>query len=439
MASELYKGFLRGLREVAQAENRPELVKSIDKSLESVLKEELEETSKIIDTDTSNHGMLGLVNSLIISEYDAIDQYNSAIATAQAQGTDDVLPVLQDIINEEQTHVGQLQELAKLFDKSAHEVSAGTEEAKEQLSDEGEEMSKLNEAIESRCNMNIPKDKMDIDGQTPIVYADAINKHQENNEQLKDSFKEHDKNTEEFIEQNDKRELKPKGTEPMKKLKLEESLFESYTVEPELHKQAIDISDYLEAFMNSEAFLDNDYFDDEDREAMGKTFDALNDFAHAYSTIMNDKNVSESVEKCPGCKKEVCECEKKELEEGTETKTRVRDPEPDWFDYSDTDLWLQVYDELDGTLKDEGGKGTVHRQLKAKRGERYTQIFPYGEEDIVIYETSPERFDFAKKVADFYGVKYEEPQMDKNKSTNSYYKWFMVIRIPKDAKPKKFD
>ena len=33
---------------------------------------------------------------------------------------------------------------------------------------------------------------------TPIVYADAINKHQENNEKLKDSFKEQDKNTEEF-------------------------------------------------------------------------------------------------------------------------------------------------------------------------------------------------------------------------------------------------
>lgn len=434
--SELYKGILRGMREVAEATNNSNAISFIDNALDSSITEDLEQPVTEQETD---HGMLSLVNSLIISEYDAIDQYNSAIATAQAEGTDDVLPVLQDIINEEQTHVGQLQELAKLFDKSAKEVASGTEEAKEQLSDEGEEMSSLNEAIESRCNMNIPKDKMDIDGQTPIVYADAINKHQENNEQLKDSFKEQDKNKGEFLKQNDNRDLKPKGTEQMKKLKLDESLFESYTVEPKLNKQAMDVADYLGTFMNSGVFLDNDYFDDEDREAMGKTFDALNDFAQAYSTIMDDENVFESVEKCPECKKEVCECEKEELEEATETKTRVRDPEPDWFDYSDTDLWLQVYDELDGTLKDEGEKGTVHRQLKAKRGERYTQIFPYGDEDIVIYETSPERFDFAKKVADFYGVKYEEPQMDKNKSTNSYYKWYMVIRIPKDAKPKKFD
>lgn len=84
----------------------------------------------------TEHGMSGLINNLIISEYDAIDQYNSAMATAEAEGITEVLPVLKDIIAEEHTHVGQLQALAKLYDKTAGEVSVGVEEAELQLKEE---------------------------------------------------------------------------------------------------------------------------------------------------------------------------------------------------------------------------------------------------------------------------------------------------------------
>lgn len=150
MASELYKGLLRGLKEVAEYEHKTDLVKSIDKSLNDALKEDLEEPSKIIDNDTSDHGMLGLINSLIISEYDAIDQYNSAIATAESVGQLDAVPIFKDIIAEEHVHVGQLQAAAKLFDQSAKEVAVGVEEAQDQLEQGEIDQAKLdNEIIES--------------------------------------------------------------------------------------------------------------------------------------------------------------------------------------------------------------------------------------------------------------------------------------------------
>lgn len=110
--------------------------------------EDLEETSQVIDDDTSNHGMLGLVNSLIISEYDAIDQYNSAMATAEAEGNIDIIPVLKDIIAEEHTHVGQLQAAAKLFDQSANNVDKGKEEATDQLEKGAVEETELNDITE---------------------------------------------------------------------------------------------------------------------------------------------------------------------------------------------------------------------------------------------------------------------------------------------------
>ena len=148
--SELNKGILRDMKEVAEATNNTNAIKFIDNKLNTSIKEDLEEPSKIIDNDTSDHGMLGLINSLIISEYDAIDQYNSAIATAEAAGELDAVPIFKDIIAEEHVHVGQLQAAAKLFDQSAKEVATGIEEAQDQLEQGELDQAKLdNEIIES--------------------------------------------------------------------------------------------------------------------------------------------------------------------------------------------------------------------------------------------------------------------------------------------------
>lgn len=102
---------------------------NIVKDLEMSLQEDMDENKQ----SNVNQGISGLLNNLIISEYDAIDQYNSAIATAQSLGVTDIIPVLEDIVTEEHTHVGQLQAAVKLFDTSASAVQKGVEEAEDQL------------------------------------------------------------------------------------------------------------------------------------------------------------------------------------------------------------------------------------------------------------------------------------------------------------------
>ncbi len=102
-------------------------------------------------------------------------------------------------------------------------------------------------------------------------------------------------------------------------------------------------------------------------------------------------------------------------------------------DYSSEDLWLAVYDELSATTDNEGDGNQVNKQIKAKRGERYEKVFPHGDTDIIIYAPSIEKFAFAKRVADHYGVTYDEPKEDKNKSTNGFYRYSMVIHIPEDG------
>lgn len=92
-----------------------------------------------LDTDTApaediNAGMSSVISSLIKDEYEAIDGYNSAIATALAEGHTDVANVLVEIQAEENVHVGQLQEVMKMFDPNADKIEDGVAEAEEQLS-----------------------------------------------------------------------------------------------------------------------------------------------------------------------------------------------------------------------------------------------------------------------------------------------------------------
>lgn len=116
-----YEGFADDLDELEESTRDK-------KRFKKPIKEDVQETQT-----PSDHGMSSLINNLIISEYDAIDMYNSAIASAEAEQQFDIIPVLKDIITEEQTHVGQLQTLAKLFDPSADEVEKGNIEADKQL------------------------------------------------------------------------------------------------------------------------------------------------------------------------------------------------------------------------------------------------------------------------------------------------------------------
>ena len=278
----------------------------------------------------------------------------------------------------------------------------------------------LNEAIIGNCNMEKPEKEIETSGAVPEVYADAINQRKRRVKQIEDDFKESDKNIDEFVK--DSSDNTVKGTADMKKMHLSEHLFEELT-STKLYKKAEEVADDLSDVLKAIRALDNteDYIDEESIEYIVKAIDGLQDFAFAYSTIMDREDIFEAT--------------------GTTVKKkRTRGPnEEKWgIDYSDTDLWLQIYDELDASLGNEGPGEQVNRFLKPKRGERYEYIYPHGQNDIIVGATKPEDFAFANKVADFYGVTTEAPKEDKNSRTNSYYKWSMVIRIPKDADPKEF-
>lgn len=85
-----------------------------------------------------------MLSMLIKDELEAIEGYNSAISTlrsiiedpesgANIDNINQSIKVLEDIAGEEYIHIGQLQEVQKLFSSQVDLIAEGEEEAKEQL------------------------------------------------------------------------------------------------------------------------------------------------------------------------------------------------------------------------------------------------------------------------------------------------------------------
>lgn len=114
--------------------------------------EEIVDTSKsneeeIIEAPKTSTDMAitDILSTLIKDELEAIEGYNSAITTLRSiindlgfdtiddEAINSSIKVLEDISGEEYTHIGQLQEVQKLFNAQADLIANGEEEAKEQL------------------------------------------------------------------------------------------------------------------------------------------------------------------------------------------------------------------------------------------------------------------------------------------------------------------
>lgn len=111
------------------------------------------------------------LNNLIRDEYEAIDGYNDMISDLEEnEQNKDLIPVLDDINNEENTHVGQLQEALKTVSPAADHISKGELEAEGQLRG-GEAMEEYKEEMYGFEAMSTP----DLESFQAVI-ADKLNK-----------------------------------------------------------------------------------------------------------------------------------------------------------------------------------------------------------------------------------------------------------------------
>lgn len=84
-----------------------------------------------------DNGIANLLITLINGEWDTIKDYNDFTATASAEGGyEDMLPVIADIVAEENVHIGQLQKLLQQISPDALKIAQGESEAEGQIGGE---------------------------------------------------------------------------------------------------------------------------------------------------------------------------------------------------------------------------------------------------------------------------------------------------------------
>ena len=113
-----------------------------------------------------------------------------------------------------------------------------------------------------------------------------------------------------------------------------------------------------------------------------------------------------------------------------EASTKRATEKKDIADSSAEDLWYAVFDELDANLA--GSSTGVNRRVKAKKSERYQNVFPHGDTGIVVYADSPDKFEHARKVADYYDVDISDVKEDNSSRATDEYRYRVIINIPAD-------
>ena len=133
------------------------------------------------------YGLNTLINTLIKSEYDAIDEYNSAIVTFEAEGQGEYTDVIRSIIEDERHHIGNLQEIMnRITPGTSAEFEHGKEEAVETLDEEPKEETTTT-----------------IDTEEGVIKTYKLDKVEDMKESLNEELKEYDPEegwTEEDIE-----------------------------------------------------------------------------------------------------------------------------------------------------------------------------------------------------------------------------------------------
>lgn len=85
-------------------------------------------------------GLAALLIESINGEWDTINLYNNIAITARAEGYEDIAKVIDDINQEENVHVGQLQEALKTISPNTYSIADGENEGKEQIESDGVEV-----------------------------------------------------------------------------------------------------------------------------------------------------------------------------------------------------------------------------------------------------------------------------------------------------------
>ena len=106
---------------------------------EVVTSDDISLTSQSIEPQApgsvEDNGLSNLIITEINGEWDTIKSYNQLLISLKQFGHGEFNDVIQDIIREENKHIGQLQTILEIISPNVSEIDSGEMEAEEQLPD----------------------------------------------------------------------------------------------------------------------------------------------------------------------------------------------------------------------------------------------------------------------------------------------------------------
>lgn len=164
-------------------------------------------------------GISDIIIDSINKKWDNIRDFNSIIVNLNEEGYEDLVPVIQSVLEDENKNVGKLQQLIELISPNASSIDDGKQEAIDELDNNEikvEEM-KLDENFP-----NVPEKTTTV---VDPVFGKAIEDHDKDEKEKDDAFKENEKLAKETIPKEG--ETGKKVTSPaLKAMHLSESLFD---------------------------------------------------------------------------------------------------------------------------------------------------------------------------------------------------------------------
>ena len=90
-------------------------------------------TEDLSQEEIHTSGISAYITDAINGEYDTINDYNEMLLALKDDSQDSAISVIEDIVKEEYTHIGQLQELLKMYASPSSEIKSGEVEAQKQI------------------------------------------------------------------------------------------------------------------------------------------------------------------------------------------------------------------------------------------------------------------------------------------------------------------
>lgn len=162
----------------------------------------------------------------INKKYDSIRDLNSIKVNISEEGFDDMNPVIDSIIEEENNHIGKLQQLVDLLTGGEENIAEGKEETIE-IIDNNDEFTEsiitMKKKLKLQENFNNVID--DVQAVADPVFVGANEEHDDNKKNFENTIKNNEKEAKETVPKEG--ETGKKVTSPaLKKMKLSEKLFD---------------------------------------------------------------------------------------------------------------------------------------------------------------------------------------------------------------------